>query len=575
MKMAAPAAELDVVTTAILTGKLEAVVQDMAATLINVVHSRELSVAHLFGCAVLDERGTVVAADAPLHLPALQDTVAACLDAYRFDIATDDVIVTNDPYGGGSSVHYLTLVAPFGADDDTVAFLAVRAHMPDIGGTVMGNYHPTAWELWQEGARFTPLKIVTEGKRRRSAIDTLILNGRDPDGYRGDLDAALATVEVGRRRLGELVSEYGLELVQRGMAASLDYSERRFRAALARLPEGLHSGEAILDHDGQGRTGLAVRASLQRAGDTLRLDFAGTGEQSTGFVNSPPSNTRAFALLPLLGMLDDSVSRNAGLLRALEVSAPEGSLVAPTYAAPTGWCHDHVGLEIASAVSQALASAVPEEAGSGHAARPLIFSIDKQCRVGGVLEQLARTDYGLLAAPGLSANAHGDGWGVPGSIARGQLPSVEEFETENDLFVERLELRTDSGGAGRYRGAPGTETIIRLPAGGHEHLYACAAGVAHVTAGTAGGRRGGSAALLVESEGQTIEIETVEVDRPLGAGARLHILASGGSGFGDPRERDRAQVSADLRAGYISEQAARELYGMTDPEPATDHEEPH
>jgi len=570
--MAIAPADLDVVTTSILSGKLEAVVQDMAATLINVVHSRQLSVAQLFGCAVLDERGNVVATDAPLHLSAFQDTVAACLDAYRFDIATDDVMVTNDPYGGGSSLHYLTLVAPFGVDDDTVAFLAVRAHMPDIGGTVMGNYHPTAWELWQEGARFTPLKIVTEGKRRRSAIDTLILNGRDPDGYRGDLDAALATVEVGRRRLGELVSDYGLDLIKCAMAASLNYSERRLRVALARLPRGVHTGEAILDHDGQGRRELAVRVSLQLDGETLRLDFAGTDEQSTGFVNSPPSNTRAFALLPLLGMLDDSVSRNAGLLRALDVSAPEGSLVAPTYPAPTGWCHDHVGLEIASSVSQALAAADPEEVGSTHAARPLIFSIDKQCRVGGVEEQLGRSDYGLLSAPGLAGNAHRDGWGVPGSIARGQLPSVEEFEPENDVFVERLELRTDSGGAGRNRGALGTETVIRLPAGGHERLYACAAGVAHVTAGTAGGCCGGSAALHVESGGELTEIEAVEVDRPLDAGARLRILAAGGGGFGDPRERSRAQVEADLQAGYISERAARELYGMTHERSADDGE---
>ena len=212
--------DVDVVTASILAGKLEAVVQDMATTLANVVHSRQLSTTRMFACALLDEEGAVVAIDDPLHLPTLQDSVARCLDQYRFDIAFDDVIVTNDPYGGGISVQYLTLVAPLGIDEETVAYLAIQAHMPDIGGTVMGNYHPTAWELWQEGARFTPLKIVTEGKRRRSAIDTLLLNGRDPEAYRGDLDAVLATANVGRERMASLISEHGLELIGSGMAMS-------------------------------------------------------------------------------------------------------------------------------------------------------------------------------------------------------------------------------------------------------------------------------------------------------------------------------------------------------------------
>ena len=562
--MSAVGAELDVVTASILAGKLEAVVTDMAATLVNVVHSRQLSVAKLFGCAVLDQSGDVVAADAPMHLPALQQTAAACLDAYRFDISTDDVIITNDPYGGGSSVHYLTVLAPFGVDDDTVAYLAVRAHMPDIGGTVMGNYHPTAWELWQEGARFTPLKIVTEGKRRRSAIDTLILNGRDPAAYRGDLDAALATAEVGRRRLGELVSDYGLDVVAAGMASSLDYTERRFRAALARLPEGSYDGQASLDHDAQGRRDLTVRVRLERQGEGLLLDFSATDEQSAGFVNSPPANTLAFAMLPLLGLLDDSVARNGGLLRPLEVILAEGSLVSPAYAAPTGWCNDHVGLEIAAAVVQAMGAAAPELAGGGHGCRPLMFSINKQCRVGGVEEQLARTDYGVLSAPGSSASAHRDGWGVAGSIARGQLPSIEEFETGNELTVELLELRCDSAGAGRFRGAPGTETVIRLPTGGHEHLFASAAGVSHPSAGIAGGLPGEGAALAYESSGATTVVESVIVDQPLAAGARLRIRTSGGAGYGSPQERDRAAVVADVAAGYVSEAAAQEIYGLGD-----------
>jgi N-methylhydantoinase B len=554
---------LDVVTASILRGKLEAVGRDMATTLATVARSSQLSTARAFGCALLDADGNVVAIDEPLHLPAIQETVDQCLEYYRFDLAADDVIMSNDPYGGGSSVHYFTLVAPVGYEDDTVAYVATRAHMPDIGGVVMGNYYPIAWELWQEGARFTPMKIVVEGKRRRNAIDTLILNGRDPEGFRGDLEAALATVSVGRERLLSLVHDHGLETMSLAMTASVEYSERVFRTALAKIPEGVYSGEALLDHDGQGRTDLAVRVTLERRGDGVKLDFTGTDEQSAGFVNSPPANTKAFAMLPLLGFVDESVPRNSGLLHAVDVVATEGTLVNPAYPAPTGWCRDHVGFEVAAAVGQALAAALPDEAGLGHASRPLAYTIEKRERVGGVEEQLGRTDYIQLAQPGAGASSHGDGWGAPGAAARSLLPSVEEFEGATGATVARLEYRADSGGPGRFRGAPATETVIRLRPGGHGRLFACVAGRQRPPEGQLGGLPGGGAEVRLALDGEVLELEAVEIDRSLDKGGELTISAAGGGGWGDPRDRDPGAVRADVLDGYVSPEVAAGVYGVS------------
>jgi N-methylhydantoinase B len=553
---------LDVVTASILGAKLEATVRDMATSLMNIAPSRQLSTARAYGCAILNENAEIVATDAPLHLPTLQDTITRCLDYYQFDTAFDDVIVTNDPYSGGSSIHYLTIVAPFGYEDETVAYLAVQAHMPDIGGTVMGNYHPLAWELWQEGAVFTPLKIIIDGKRRRSAIDTLLLNGRDPEAFRGDLNAVLATVDVGRERLTSLIGEHGLELFHRGMAASIDYAQRRFEAALKRIPEGTFSGEATLDHDGQGREGLTVRVDLVRQGDRIHLDFSRTDEESRGFVNSPESNTRAFALLPLLGLLDDSVPCNVGLLRALEVTAPEGTLVSPRRPAPTGWCRDHIGYEIAEAVGQAMVAALPEEAGVAAACRSLVFTVDKQQRVGGVVEQLSRTDLGQLTQPGASATAHGNGWGAPGALGRALLPSVEEFENESPLGIRKLEYLEDSAGAGRFRGAPATETVMVVPPGGHDHLFVCMAGRTHRPPGRLGGAAPTAAAVRVAVDGTTVDVEAIDYDRDLAAGAEIQIIAAGGAGWGDPRERDPDEVRADVRDGYLTAATATATYGV-------------
>src|SRR6266567_7977657 len=130
---------LDVVTASILSAKLEAAVRDMATTLATTAHSSQLSTSRAFGCALLDAEGDVVAIDEPLQLPSVQETAGQCLEYYRFDLAADDVIMTNDPYGGGSSLHYFTLVAPVCYQDETVAYVVTRLHMPDIGGVVMGN----------------------------------------------------------------------------------------------------------------------------------------------------------------------------------------------------------------------------------------------------------------------------------------------------------------------------------------------------------------------------------------------------------------------------------------------------
>jgi N-methylhydantoinase B len=433
--------------------------------------------------------------------------------------------------------------------------------MIDIGGVVMGNYHPGALELWAEGARFSPLKIIVDGKARRDALDTLVLNSRDPEGFRGDLDATLATLNIGRQRLLDLIHDYGLTGLQAGMASAIEYAERRLRAELARVPAGSYRGEVVLDQDGQGRSDLVVRVTLECSDGAVRLDFSETEEQSAGFVNSPPANTRAYALLPLLGLLDDSVPRNAGLLRPVDVVTRPGTLVDPSFPAPTGWCHEHVGFEIAEAVGHALAQALPEAGGLGYANRSLVSTVAKDVRVGGVEEQLRVTDYAALGQSGASAPPFGDGWGQCGPASIGLLPSLEEFEADAEANVVRLEYRQDSGGAGRWRGAPGTETVIRFSEGSLEHLFVCVAGSRHATPGYGGGASGGAAAVVFTRNGDEDALTLVQGE-PLLGGGELAIVAAAGGGFGDPRRRDPRLVRVDVLNGYVSAACARELYGV-------------
>ncbi|MGH2874272.1 MAG: hydantoinase B/oxoprolinase family protein, partial [Solirubrobacteraceae bacterium] len=456
---------IDVIVESILRAKLDALVADMGTALVNTTRCAKISTSHRFACGLLDRDRQLVALDNPMHLATAGASARKCVDYYEFATSGDDVIICNDPYGGGSTAHYFTVVAPIAYEHELVAYAVVQAHMVDIGGMVMGNYNPGALELWAEGARFTPIKIVVDGKVRRDVLDTIVLNSREPDTFRTDIEAMIATATTGGQRLGALIGEYGLPTLERGMAAAIDYTQRRVRAQLRQIPEGVFRGEATLDQDGHDGTDLRVRVALSRTGDEVVLDFRESDDQSVGFVNSTPETTHEYALVPLLALLDESVLWNDGVLRAVTLQTRRGSVVDPEFPAPTGWSRDHVGYEIFESVAQALALALPQGCGVGYANRSLVMGVSYAIRVGDVEEQLGVTDFGTFTVSGSPGRPGGDGWGQPGPAARGQLPSIEEFEAGVPVQIERLEYATDSGGPGRSRGGLGTETVIRFPAG--------------------------------------------------------------------------------------------------------------
>jgi N-methylhydantoinase B len=554
---------LDAVTAAILRGKLEAAVLDMSATLRNTAPSRRISVLRQFSCAVLDQAGQVIVADNPHHLASLETAAAKCIDEFRFDLAVDDTILTNHPYGGGPSVHYFTAVAPVGTGKDIFGYLVTQAHVPDIGGVVMGNYYPAATEILAEGVHFPPMRVIRYGRERQDVLDTILLNSREAEEFRRNLDAMFAAVSVGRRRLLELVGAYGFRSVGEAMTAAVEYSERMLRRALAKIPTGGFEGEAILDHDGQGRRDVRVRVRLERREDGLTIDFEGSEEVSRGFVNAVAETTRTYAMLALLGLVDGEAPWNSGLLRAVDVKTRPHTVVDPQYPAATGWGIEHVGFEIVEAVRQAVAAAAPDLTGPGYPSRLLAFTVHKEVRVGLTEEQLGVNDLAVLGQPGSSAASGLDGWGQPGPASLGQLPSVEEFERETDLRIARLEYRLDSGGAGRWRGGLGTETVVRFPRDSKERLYACVAGAANPPSGCAGGRAGGPSSLVLEGTGEREEtVADLAADVRLDGGMAVRIGGSGGGGFGDPRGRPPEEVRDDVLDGYVSVDAARELYAV-------------
>jgi N-methylhydantoinase B len=546
------------IAASIIGGRLGAIVSDMGAAFANTARSSRISVRRQFACALLDSDCRVAAADNPRYVAALAATARSCVDAFRFDLADDDVLITNDPYSGSPSIHHFTVVAPVALSRDVKVYVAVIAHMGDVGGWVMGNYDPTARELRTEGVIFSPLKIVKFGRSRRDVLDTLLLNSRLADTFEGDLGGQLAAVDLGRRELGELTGRFDAARIAEGMESAIEYARRRTVRALGRIPEGRYEGEATFAVADQRHT---VRAALERRGEETTVDLGATGEQAEGFFNCSPTTTRTQALIPLLGLLDDDVPWNSGVLEAVDVVTAPGTLASPEYPAPTGFSLEHVGREVSEAVRCALAAALPDETGPGLPSRDLAFTVRREERHGTVVEQLAVTDLSILAQPGCAAGSAVDGWGQPGPEALGRLPSVEEVERETGVTVQAMEYRIDSGGAGSRRGGLGVSTVIEFPADCSEYLYVVAGGEPDGAVGIRGASAGARGRVSLLAAGEEQVLDGVVVMLELAGGSTLRIDSAGGAGYGPPGGRPPDELRQDLISGRISAAAGRELYG--------------
>ena len=552
------------ITAEILRSKFESAVAEMRATLINTACSSTISESKECCCALFTESGLLVAIDNPLHMPSMTETAEAVLDYFQYDLGNEDVILTNDPYRGGARVQDFTVIAPISYEDEIVMYLGVRGHMEDFGGDLRGNYNPNATEIWAEGARCPPLKIYRDGKLLKDTLATITLNSRSPEAFRLDLDAMLAAVSIGNRRMTELFDGYGSGTVLTATNWVIDYAERRFKALIADWPAGEYVGQKLLAHDCQGREDLTVKTTVRVAQDGLELDFSGTDAQSTSFVNATKAVTFGYALMPVFAAFEGDVPKNAGTLRCVKLVSEPATLVDVAYPAPTAWSAQHVGCEVAAAVLDALCEFLPDKVTNVAANLMLLFTVQRGVRNGYTVEQLDVRDYARFGQGGCGGASGRDGWGMPGVSAEAPLPSVEMYEAESGGVVEKLELIEDSAGAGQWRGGAGTEVRIKLPkpAIGALYLTACVAAASQREAGLVGGRSGLSNKIEILAADEQTSVDKKVVDTLVAEDTRVAVITGGGDGWGSPLEREPELVLADVINGYVSIEAARRDYGV-------------
>lgn len=550
----------DPITVALVQNRLDHIAQHMGWVMTRTSRSPIFNQSHDFSCYLTNGEGLLISqADGiPIHTGGGGFAVRALLDAFFGRIAPDDVFLLNDPYvAGGNHLPDWVIARPVFAADRLVAFACNRAHQSDIGGGAAGTYNAKATEIFHEGIRLPPLRLIERGILREDLWQLLMINTRCPDLLDGDLRAMLGATQVGASELLKLVDEFGAEATRELFTQILDHGDRRMRAALGVLPDGTYVAEERYHTDCFEEVEIRFKVTLTKSGTDLHVDFTGTDPQIRGFKNSSLANTYSAVYAAVASFFDADMPRNEGTFRCLSINAPKGTVVNARSPAPVTMCTVFPAHEIMHMVWWALGQAMPDRAlaGWGKNAFPVTAGTDAR--------GATWVMYNWGGASGAGATADRDGFNQIGpmvTLGGLSIPNAETYEQLYPIRVLRHELRRDGGGAGEQRGGTGVLFDVEIET---EAEYSFRGeGIGQPSGlGVRGGKEGGAGFLsLTASDGSVYEPFPYGVER-LGA-RRLSIEAPGGGGYGDPLKRDPAAVLRDVRDGLVSPEAARSEYGV-------------
>jgi N-methylhydantoinase B len=561
----------DPATFEIVKNSLYKIAEEMRVVLAKTAYSPLLKSAGDYSCGIFDARGAMVAQgpDLPIHLGSMPDAVRAIVAAFAADVHEGDVFIHNDPYFGGSHLPDINVVRPAFHEGQLLGYACLRAHWPDVGSATPGSYGAVT-EIFGEGIRLPPVRLISRGVLNADLEKVILANVRTPEERKGDLGAQLAATLRATERLQALARRYGSGAVISYMAQVMDYSQRLMRAALVDLPDGEGVFEDFCDGDGIADDALGkdapfrIRLSVKKSGDRLIVDFAGTDPQVKGPMNAPLSVTASGVYCGLKTAIDPNnlIPPNSGCWRAIEIRAPEGSVVNATFPAPVVYANHEMSHRVADMVMGALASFLPEQVMACSQGTSAILTL------GGVDPRTGRhyVSYETVKG-GFGARPNKDGINcIASGISNTMNTPVEVMEMSFPVRIERYEINPDSGGAGRYRGGCGAVRVWRLLEGADATGALCMERMTSPPFGLLGGKAGAAAAVtLTTPDGAT---------RPLPgkgafsapAGSVIEMITPGSGGFGPPSARDRAVIRRDLLDGYVSAASAQRDYGIADPQ---------
>ncbi|MBB2932596.1 hydantoinase B/oxoprolinase family protein [Paraburkholderia silvatlantica] len=561
---------MDLITMNILESTMVSICREMGITLMKTSYSTIFNEALDFTCGLANAEGEMIAvADyCPSQIGGMPLLVQSCLKELDMDdLAPGDVILHNDPYRGGLHTPEHTFFKPIFVDAELVGWAVAIGHIAEVGGMAPGGFCGEATDIFQEGIRIPPVKLKTKGKDNRDIWKLLLANVRTPRTNYGDLRALIAAVDLGEQQMQGVFEKYGKERVRQNVSDLLLYSERRMRAELEAIPDGIYTFVDHIESDGidADRT-YDVHVAVHKMGQDIVVDYTGSSPQASGPINATLGVSTSAAYNAILHMTDPSIPRNSGCFRPIRIVAPGGTIVNVDFPAPEVGGNTETHPRIVGAILGAMAGAVPNRVMAAEGATHCNFVFGGVDADSG--EYFACYD---LEAVGWGGRAFADGNDAVDSInGNCRITPVEVYETRFPWRVEKLAFNRDSGGAGEYRGGVGyskqmlclNETITVSQMTDRHHFAPW---------GLKGGGEGGLGATLVQKAGTTgwktmcdaygkassSRYSNVQIRR----GDRITLTTPGGGGYGDPMKRAPQALRDDVLDGYVSVQAARESYG--------------
>ena len=548
----------DPITLEVVKNALSSIADEMALVILRTAYSSIVRDSMDYSTGLCDSQGRVIAhgLTMALHLGAFPDAMQALIRDFDDDMHEGDIFVFNDPYAaGGMHLPDVYIVKPIVVAGELEGFACTLVHQIDIGGIAPGSTAVYATEIYQEGLRLPPVKMYQRGKPNDTFFRIMHLNTRIPEKLAGDMRAQIAACNSAERSFRALVERHG-SVAFRAMLEELhDYAERLTRAEIAALPDGTWSFTDYIDGLGDEPEPIALKASVTIAGDSLTVDWTGSSPQVKGAINCPSPFVKSAVHLMVKCIARQEIPNFEGYLRPLKMILPQGTIVNPT---PPAACAARaiVGWRAIDTLMGVFAQIAPERigaAGEGGVTFPAFSGWHNGQRY-----VLAET---LAGSWGAMRNADGV-FGIPNPGGNLTNQPVEMIEALYPIEIEAYGMLENSGGPGKYRGAPGIVRRYRM-LGAETTIVMRADRQRYLPWALDGGSPGTPSYHLVKSNGsQRVLPQNPMYPLRLAQGETFVHIGAGGAGVGDPLDRDPARVLEDVREERISADYAGNVYGV-------------
>jgi N-methylhydantoinase B len=559
-------ATVDPVTAEVVRGAMETICFEMATYVSRTATTPILNQSNERNATVLDCRGRLAALSVGIPQFMLTSTlpVRFALDFLGVDeFHEDDVFVANDPYHGGGHLPDYNVFAPVFADDGhggrrMVLIASIQCHHGDTGGGVPGGYNVTASDIWGEGVRWPVVKVLDRGVERRDVLYALQANNRIPD-YIGDLRAQIGAAQLGAARLGSVIERFGLGAVEGSVDVMIDYAAKRFREEVSSWPDGVYEADAYVDHDPLGNPDIHLHVKLTVDGDELTIDYTGSDTRQEIQAWSTYGNTRGYTVAQIAAMMDPEIPKNEGFFDQMKLIVPQGCVLNPHPGKPVSAGTHHPGADVGEVIAVAMQHVLSDKA------VPQTYKTGIPTIITGIDPRTGQpfTDHSAEVYAGWCNAAKGmDAWGAQNASFGNLWKATAEINESLFPHVQwSRDYRTDSGGAGQWRGLCGShyEKEVLVDA----KVYTYVVGMKYPMPGICGGKPGAPNEMIIRyGSDNPFKVKHTAEWVPLGAGQRVMYDYGGGGGWGSPLDRDPQAVLDDVLDEYVSVEGAARDYGV-------------